>query len=477
MRKTIRGTATSRNSNRPPSETEIIKLNPGREEVLKKLMSWPSLAPGTLNVSCNQRYVERLGRFQPSYVETGTVYPEKYKHIPAKRGEYWYYKGSLQNGSSEKIPIIIRRAKNPVKGRVEVYQEKNLRETKGIIDGQKLKLTITEPPRTVGTVPLKTAKGRDATFLAGQFLGAHAFLICSGPSFSAVDRGPLKFCFTMAVNNSVRACTPKFRPSAWTCADGPDKFLYTTWADPQTMKFVPDCNRDKPLWCSDTAAPFGRTVSQCPNVWTFPRNNEFNPETYLIEPSVNWGSHKRHKEENGKTGCRSVMLQAVKLLYVLGFRHIYLLGADFKMSADCKYSFPQDRKSSAISGNNKTYQQLNWRFERLGPHFAKHGLHLYNCNPDSGLTSLPMMPYQDALAAALDFAPDWKKYTHGRIETTEGLYETKWYVCPQCAHDQRVSKEQVKEPNVTLCVKCSRTITEGDRKKYCKDKDQIGLDS
>ena len=71
---------------------------------------------------------------------------------------------------------------------------------------------------------------------------------------------------------------------------------------------------------------------------------------------------------------------------------------------------------------------------------------------------------------ALGFVHDSQAYMRGRLENTLGLYETKWYVCPDCHRNQRLSKEDCAEGKAKCA--CGRVITEDDRRKYVKDRTQ-----
>ncbi len=149
-------------------------------------------------------------------------------------------------------------------------------------------------------------------------------------------------------------------------------------------------------------------------------------------------------------------------------RNIYLLGADFEMKeGEQNYSFVQDRKGSSISGNNSSYKKMNNRFKLLRNSFDKHGLKVYNCNKKSRLDAFEFLDYEEALKRSMWYVPDYRAYIEGRLESTANLYETKWYVCPKCSHEQRVSKEDVKIRKIRC--QCGKRIKEKYRKKFCKD--------
>ena len=474
---TVYARSSKENASGPPGETEIGLLNPERANRIRKGAGWTALEPGTLNLKVNDSDVHMLATLQPAFSEPAPAYPEKYASIPARRVGYWYYNAEITSRKGKKFrspkPVLLRRAINPCKGVIEVLAPFSIRGKWGIKDGDKL--AVRANTYTNNGDATFTTKSNLPANIVGQYKGGTAFLIMSGPSVKTIDRGPLKFVHTMCVNNGPKALMPKLRPSFWTCVDGADKFLYTTWADPTITKFAPKSARHKPLWNSDLDMPAGITVDQCPNVIYYERNTHFKPDEFLTEPSINWGNGKDHKDENKVSGCRSCMLAAIKILYLAGFRTIYLLGADFNMDEKNHYSFEQDRKSSAIRNNQKTYQQLDWRFNRMKKHFADNGLRVYNCNPDSKLTAFDHVPYDDALADALGYVHDWRAYVNGKLENTAGLYESKWYVCPTCSNSARHTKESIAAGNANC--QCGFELTEKNRRKHLRDLTQKDLDS
>jgi len=94
------------------------------------------------------------------------------------------------------------------------------------------------------------------------------------------------------------------------------------------------------------------------------------------------------------------MLAALSLLHYLGFRHVYLVGADFRMSETEKYAFDEGRTKAATRHNNVLYESLDRRFKALAPHFAEQGFKIWNCTPGSGLTAFPQMDYAKAVERA-----------------------------------------------------------------------------
>lgn len=253
--------------------------------------------------------------------------------------------------------------------------------------------------------------------LEGQYAGAHAFLIANGPSVLDFDLDSLRSRWCMTMNNGPKT----FRGNANCTVDEPARFNKSTWLDPTIMKFMPMAHFEKPLWDNRLIRKDGANVQQwelsslvagdCPNVVGYRRNEKFHAPRWLGEETINWGNHAKYG------GGRSVLLAAFRILYVLGFRKVYLLGVDFEMSEERRYHFPEERTASSVRSNMSTYGKLQQWFTELQPYFLKAGFIVHNCNPKSRLTAFPYLPYEEALM---------RSYAHlGNVkaERTEGMYQ------------------------------------------------------
>lgn len=261
-------------------------------------------------------------------------------------------------------------------------------------------------------------KNKNVVDLSGHYNGASIFFICNGPSFQNLNQDLLRQdgILTYGINNGVKS----FRPNFWSCVDDPSRFMKSIWQDPSICKIVPHAHWKKPLFDNENWEDLyledekgekrSKIVHDCPNVFYFLRNEKFNADTFLTESTFNWGNHKKYG------GGRSVMLPVLRIMYFLGFRNIYLLGADFNMTEESTYHFEEDRHKGAVNNNTKTYNRLeNEYFPALKPYFDEVGFKIYNCNPDSKLTIFPHVPYEDAIASV-------KKETGDRNSKTRGLY-------------------------------------------------------
>lgn len=262
----------------------------------------------------------------------------------------------------------------------------------------------------IQTPPLLFSRDGHSLFLGDMYRGGSAFLIAGGPSFSLVDKSKLNRAgiLTMGMNNAVKS----FRPNLWISVDSPTHFMKSIWLDPKITKFVPFCHAEKKLWDNEKWVEMDRLVGDCPNVFYYRRNEKFNAEQFLFEDTLNWGNHSKYG------GGRSVMLPALRLLFYMGIRRVFLLGVDFKMNDNYKYHFEQDRSGGSVRGNNKTYDRLKVWLSELKPQFEKYDFQVYNCNLNSNLDVFPKVDINDAIEfATLDFPSDLSK------ERTEGLYD------------------------------------------------------
>ena len=255
--------------------------------------------------------------------------------------------------------------------------------------------------------------------LVGNYRGWSAFLICSGPSFATMDKTPLTRpgVWTMTTNNAVAS----WRGNASVIVDDPARFVMSMWMDPTIMKFIPADQFEKPLWdnrrlktpdgkIENRWEPCNLRAGDSPNVVGFHRNYKFAPWRWLYEDTINWGDPPR------QGGNRSVMLAALRILHLIGFRRVYILGADFNMDKNSKYSFDEERTKNAIKNNTSTYLKLQERFAQLQPYFLAEDFIVKNCTPGSKLDVFPMCTLEEAVEEATAMMGDVAN------ERTNGMY-------------------------------------------------------
>lgn len=261
-------------------------------------------------------------------------------------------------------------------------------------------------------------------WLGDIYRGTSCFLVLGGPSFGKLLEQTFELngkTYTTkelleypghiiaGVNNSPKS----IRPNIWVSVDHPQRFVKSIFIDPKIQKFVPLDHTNKHIFDSTLWDVDELTVGECPNVVYYRRNERFQPDQFLWEDTINWGEHKDYG------GKRSVMLAAIRILFHLGIRKVYLLGCDFKMDEKYTYHFEQARAEGSVKGNNSTYQKLQERFMVLKPIFDENGFEVYNCNPESGLTAFPYKPFVECIKD--------KFYDMPNIETerSSGLYDRK----------------------------------------------------
>jgi len=260
-------------------------------------------------------------------------------------------------------------------------------------------------------VPMFFTREKSPLNLVGHYRGGSIFIIGNGPSLASgkYDLSLLKKpgVMTYGMNNGAKTIRPNF----WSCVDDPKRFLKSIWTDPCITKFVPHAHAEKRLFDNEKWQDMDLVVGQCPNVIYFHRNEKFMANRFLFEDTINWGNSK----ENG--GGRSVMLPILRICFLLGFRKIYLLGVDFKMSADYTYHFDEQRANGAVKGNMNTYDRLNNEYlPSLKPYLEAEGVSVFNCNPESQLDKFEYIPYEKAINDATALLGDVKS------ERTWGLY-------------------------------------------------------
>jgi hypothetical protein len=258
----------------------------------------------------------------------------------------------------------------------------------------------------------------DSVSLCDFYKGRSAFLVLSGPSLNQIDLTQLnrRGIVTMAVNNAWAV----HRPTLWTCVDDPGRFIDTGWKDPGILKIVPVSHFDKRLRVQNPDGSFRASafkVRQMPSVLFYRRSDHFDHSRFLKSDTINWGQDGEHTDSLGIKGKRSVMLAALHLLHYLGFRTVYLLGADFRMDSERRYAFDEHRSKDAIRHNNILYESLQKRFEALRPHFEQQRFRVLNCAPDPATCALK----------AFEFVPFDQAVTDAAAECSKPISTAGWY--------------------------------------------------
>jgi hypothetical protein len=225
--------------------------------------------------------------------------------------------------------------------------------------------------------------------LEGLYEGAECFLVLNGPS--AAEAYPLlekRGVVTMAVNNG----WTQFRPTLWCCHDPGSRFSMHGWRDPAILKFVPKTRlRDAVL--DDAGTPCG-CVGLLPSVVPFDVRYNFDASKFL-DDGVMAGTAGRTTCPDGHRNTVSVMLCALKVLVTLGFKTIYLVGADMGAHPDGRrYAFAE-----RVSANHQDrfHEILRFWLTKLAPILSGGGVRIVNTTMTSNLECFEFCPLQLAL--------------------------------------------------------------------------------
>lgn len=248
-------------------------------------------------------------------------------------------------------------------------------------------------------------RGEPANCLFDAYQGASCFLVCGGPSLTTMPLELLdKRGVTVAAVNNVAAML--VRPSLWFSVDHAGSFHESIWRDPSIMKFARrDRSHDMIRSQDGDRWKYGDTqANRTPNVWFFNFGEGFDAETYLTCNPPTWKGW--FTLPNGvERDTRSCMLPTLRILFWLGFRTIYLVGADFNMLNKKPYAFHELKDRDACGKNNTTYGVLGHWFHDLEPIFRANGLRVVNVTPGSKLDAFEKMEFTDAIKEVSETVP------------------------------------------------------------------------
>jgi len=225
----------------------------------------------------------------------------------------------------------------------------------------------------LGHDPFYFPDGTPATDLEDRFLGQSAVLICGGPSFLHVDHDRIRNSglLTMTLNDGIRT----YRSDLWLGTHNPRNFDRTIWKDPNVIKVVR----------SELARH--RWVRKGAEAYVFERSKTWNEERmFAPDNTIEWPNFLG-------SGYQTSMIEALRILFLVGIRTLYLFGVDFHQSEDYGYHYEWKRDKSSIEGNNRLYDNLRHRFELMRPLFDAAGFRVINCNPDSHLEVFEKGPF------------------------------------------------------------------------------------
>lgn len=253
-----------------------------------------------------------------------------------------------------------------------------------------------------------TKQGKFEPFLIENlYKNATCFLIGSGPSLNNIDLSILqRRGILIAAMNNVAAT--HVRPNFWFSVDHPKSFCENIYYDPYILKFIPEENVDKSFFIRDKLGklqPSNTRLYELPSILTYRRNKDFNAETFLTEPTINWGNLGCNTDSLGNKGGRSVMLAALRILFYIGIRRVFLLGCDFNMQPEQPYAFDQSKHVGGCVSNNNNYRILDSRFKALRPYFEAKRYFVYNCTEGSSLKAFDYLPLDTAITQSTQHIP------------------------------------------------------------------------
>lgn len=234
------------------------------------------------------------------------------------------------------------------------------------------------------------------------------FLCCGGPSYRKlpVEQLNLPGVATVGVNNAAR----DLNVDVAVFSDPAEKFHSGIMLDHKMIKLVPESRlRDQFRIKYENewhTVPF--RVRDCPNVYAFKRNQNFNPETFLTDDSATWGVDKKALTKLGNTHEKmlNTFFLGLRVCHYLGIRRLYLVGVDFSMQRGSEYAFAMvsGNDGRALTNQNSYRIAASW-CRMLKPIFDQAGFEVFNVNPDSQLDVFPYVPFDVAIQEAIGSCP------------------------------------------------------------------------
>jgi hypothetical protein len=131
------------NASGPPGEAEVLTLNPQRSATICKITGWDRLQAGSLNLTVPNGVVDDLKALKPTWTELGRSvnYPPQYAYIPLRREAYLYYLADAAAHDKQQ-EVLVRTAKNPIAGRVELFASLSLVTSLGLGEGDPVTVKV-----------------------------------------------------------------------------------------------------------------------------------------------------------------------------------------------------------------------------------------------------------------------------------------------------------------------------------------------
>lgn len=368
-----------------------VPLESGFADVVTAFDSFEHLLPDEVDevIAEAARLAKPGGRFVAT-ISTRESRFEPGLHPTVRPLEWWFAKLSRVMRIDQRAPYIV----GTFGGVATVVP--NPQDAAAVETG----LRIAKTSGAAGGMSVWTSDFKPAN-LANWYRGRHAVLVLSGPSLADLDLSLLnrRGVVTLGVNNSWLV----HRPTLWTCVDHPNRFADVGWKDAAITKIVPAEHCRSFLRVQRADGTYRRsdfTVADMPSVWLYRRGDGFDHRRFLGSDFIAWGCPSAVFDSLGINGKRSVMQAALGLLAYLGFSTVYLIGCDFRMTAEHRYAFDESRTAQAVRHNSILYEALDRRFAALRPHFEERGFRVLNATPGSGLSAFDRIDYAEAIERA-----------------------------------------------------------------------------
>lgn len=185
---------------------------------------------------------------------------------------------------------------------------------------------------------------------------------------------------TCAINNYPR----DFRPDLWVTGDPPNYFGRWIWENVNVQKFIPLECAEMPCPQPDVDSP-KKTPRDYGNVHFYHHVTNIDARNFFMTPYAQWGtmSYGPDDKDRPRGGVRSSMIAALRILFHLGIRTVYLLGCDFT---------PHDHP------DENYFKDLAEQFRALRPVFDEAGFNVVQTNLDSHLREFDQIAFDEILA-------------------------------------------------------------------------------
>ena len=200
--------------------------------------------------------------------------------------------------------------------------------------------------------------------LTGTYFGGALFLVGGSPTLKdeplelLQERGVV----TMAVNNAAEIVYP----TMWVGGDRPECYSLRILQDPSILKFVNSMRMEDLVEGVPWRSLPGTLVYECAP-W-----ERYNFGNFLDRgPDFVWWNN--------------TFFIALQMAWRLGFRRVYLVGAEFRIDTDHQYAWPTVLKPEELVANSALYEKSVTWMASLQRLFARHGLAVKNCCEKSAL--------------------------------------------------------------------------------------------